>query len=161
MEILDVVLGWPDASGAAHAPLRIKYYQNMYTRSADEILSGVGTTMARYVVMTAIENSPGSSGVQLAELTFQRPQSVADVTGALESAGLIERRPGRGRAFGHYLTEAGTAQLVESRAVVTDFHRTIFQGLDDKRLESFLADVELITRNLVEAFPGTTPHLDV
>lgn len=100
--------------------------------------------------MVTMEIYPGSNGAQLAELTFQTPQSLAAVTAALERQGLIERRTGHGRAFGHHLTDAGTKQLHETRTVLAEFHRRVFAGFDGRRLARFIADLDVLTSNLVE-----------
>lgn len=154
MTAIDAVLAWPDVAGLAHTPLRIKFYQHSYSLIADEVLSSIGTTMARYVVLTAIDNSPGASGVQLAELTFQKPQSLADITSTLVKQGLIERRSGLGRAFGHHLTDEGQAQLTHARSAVTALHRKIFATFDEERLERFLEDLDEITNNLTADYEG-------
>lgn len=149
IDIFDSILSWPDEAGVAHLPLRIKWFQSHYARLADEALARAGTTVARFVVLVTIDIHPGLSGVQLAELTFQKPQSLTDVTKALEKQQLIARSgSGHGRSITHHLTPAGRELVARSRGVMAELNRRIFQGLDRERIARLVDDFDLLARNL-------------
>lgn len=148
MEKFESILASPDDSGVKHLPLRIRLYQQTYLRAADLVLTKVGTTISRYVVLAAMDVLPGLTGTKLAELTFQAPQSIMDITKRLESQGYIERRPGRGRAITHHLTPSGGELLGRSRTVMNEFHKEIFDGFDTTHLDRLVRDFGVMTSNI-------------
>lgn len=139
------IFAMPDASGSQHLPLRIRLYQNTYLRTADEVLGSICTTVSRLVVLSPIEAESGLSGVRLADLTFQTPQSLSDITSPLLEAGLIERRNAHGRTTTHHLTPAGQQQLAATRAAMDDLHRKIFGTLGQLGVDLLVATIHEMT----------------
>lgn len=145
------ILSWPDEAGVAHLPLRIKLFQGNYARLADEVLAEAGTTVARFVVLTTINAHPGLTGVQLAEMTFQKPQSLADLTRALEAQQLIQRRnSGHGRSITHHVTPAGHALVVVWRNALADLNRQVFKGFAPERIARLVDDIDQMSANLTK-----------
>lgn len=97
----------------------IKRVQWQDHRLIDSALRELGTTLVQWDALRAIANNPGSSGHQLAELTFQSDQAFQTLAGRLLRQRLIERRQGAGRRIEHHLTPAGR-QLVERATVRVD-----------------------------------------
>lgn len=149
IEIFDNILGWPDAAGVDHLPLRIRLFRNAYARAADDALAQIGTTVSRYVVLLMIETHPGLAGSRLAELTLQKPQSLSGITAALEKQSLIERRLGHGRAITHHLTPAGHDLVKRSRTMLLELNQQVFQGFEPDRIKRLVSDIQELTDNLV------------
>jgi DNA-binding MarR family transcriptional regulator len=57
----------------------------------DEILRPAGISVLQYTALTVLERHPDLSSAQLARNSFVTAQSLADMVGALEDRGLIER----------------------------------------------------------------------
>lgn len=58
----------------------------------DAILKESGVTALQYTALSVLERRPTMSAADLARASFVRAQSAADLIGALERRGLIERR---------------------------------------------------------------------
>ncbi|MFF2549384.1 MarR family winged helix-turn-helix transcriptional regulator [Nocardia sp. NPDC058058] len=127
----------PDLQALGRA---IKQAQYRHHRALDNALTGVGSTLAQWDALRAIDRMPGSTARALAEETFQSEQSFGTLANRLLARGLIERAPGRGRAIEHRLTPAGEhtlaaanrvadAVLAESFAALSAAERTTLRGL--------------------------------
>lgn len=150
VDVFNEYLNLPDEAGIEHLPLRIRLYRKAYAQVANDKLAEIGTTVARYRVLLMIYTHPGLSGVKLAQLSFQKPQSLADVTLALESQQLIERRVGHGRAIKHYLTTAGEEQVIKSRKALLDLNHSIFENFDQERIKRLVNDLSDLTYNILQ-----------
>jgi DNA-binding MarR family transcriptional regulator len=58
----------------------------------DAVLKESGVTALQYTALSVLERRPTMSAADLARASFVRAQSAADLIGALERRGLIERR---------------------------------------------------------------------
>ncbi|MER5940360.1 MarR family winged helix-turn-helix transcriptional regulator [Streptomyces sp. NPDC001928] len=110
----------------------IKYAQYRHHRALDSALSTVGTTLAQWDALRAIDRTPGSSARALAPATFQSEQAFGTLVGRLTAQGRVERRQGHGRRIEHYLTPAGERVLAAGRRVADETLAGCFAGLSDE-----------------------------
>ena len=109
----------------------VKQAQYRQHRALDTALSAVGTTLAQWDALRAIDRSPGASARELATATFQTEQAFGTLAGRLAAQGLVERRPGHGRRIEHHLTPAGERILTAGRTVADEVLAACFSGLTD------------------------------
>jgi DNA-binding MarR family transcriptional regulator len=98
--------------------LAIKRVQYRHHRALDSKLIAIGTTLAQWDALRAIDRNPESSSHKLATLTFQTDQSFGALANRLVDRGLIRRQGGSGRAILHCLTAKGEVMLRKGHAVV-------------------------------------------
>lgn len=95
----------------------VKQTQYRQHRALDSALAAVGTTLAQWDALRAIDRSPGASARELAAATFQSEQAFGTLAGRLTAQGLAERLPGPGRRLRHHLTPAGERVLAAGHKV--------------------------------------------
>ncbi|MER6220683.1 helix-turn-helix domain-containing protein [Streptomyces sp900105755] len=95
----------------------VKQAQYRQHRAMDSALAAVGTTLAQWDALRAIDRSPGASARELAAATFQSEQAFGTLVGRLAAQGLVERRPGHGRRIRHHLTPEGERTLAAGHGV--------------------------------------------
>jgi DNA-binding MarR family transcriptional regulator len=91
-----------------------------YTRMAvlAEQQFGAGMmTMATTGTLDQIDTWPGTTVAEMSRRTPKTQQAISQVVARLEKAGYVERRVGRGRGVGLYLTPAGSAALTSGRVL--------------------------------------------
>jgi DNA-binding MarR family transcriptional regulator len=98
----------------------IKQAQYRHQRALDTRLREVGSTLAQWDALRAINRKPGASAHELAYETFQGDQSFGTLANRLKRQGLILRTPARGRRIAHRLTPAGAQTLAAGRIAVVD-----------------------------------------
>jgi DNA-binding MarR family transcriptional regulator len=87
--------------------LMVKRLQMRHHNAANSALSALGVTVVQWDALRHLHENPDASLHALAQLTFQTDQSFGALATRMESRGLIERVPGRGRAVQHHLTAKG------------------------------------------------------
>ncbi|MFE4964176.1 MarR family winged helix-turn-helix transcriptional regulator [Streptomyces sp. NPDC056660] len=107
----------------------VKQAQYRQHRAMDSALSAVGTTLAQWDALRAIDRLPGASARELAAATFQSEQAFGTLVGRLAAQGLVERRPGRGRRLQHQLTPDGERMLAAGHGVAGEVLAGCFAGL--------------------------------
>ncbi|MER5527933.1 MarR family winged helix-turn-helix transcriptional regulator [Streptomyces sp. NPDC002677] len=107
----------------------VKQAQYRQHRAMDSALSAVGTTLAQWDALRAIDRLPGASARELAAATFQSEQAFGTLVGRLAAQGLVERRPGRGRRLQHHLTPDGERMLAAGHGVAGEVLAGCFAGL--------------------------------
>lgn len=122
----------------------VKQAQWRHHRTVDGRLGEIGTTIAQWDALRAIDRAPGASAHELAEITFQSDQAFGALAGRLLGQGLIERTPGRGRRIEHRLTESGCRMLSDGLAIAEDFLAESFAGLDGRERRQLLELLERI-----------------
>src|SRR5690348_754285 len=75
----------------------IKAAQWRHHRALDTRLRTIGSTLAQWDTLRAIDMFPGASGHDLAMATFQSDQAFGAMANRLLAQGLITRQPGAGR----------------------------------------------------------------
>jgi DNA-binding MarR family transcriptional regulator len=116
----------------------VKQLQNRHHRAMETRLAQVGTTLAQWDALRAIDRMPGSSARDLAAATFQQEQSFGTLASRLEAKGLIERSPGRGRRIEHRLTSDGEEVLAAGRPVTLEVLRDSFASLSSSQQDQLL-----------------------
>ncbi|MGW4122336.1 MarR family winged helix-turn-helix transcriptional regulator [Nocardia sp. NPDC004711] len=122
----------------------IKQAQYRHHRALDSRLATVGTTLAQWDALRAIDREPGSSARALAEETFQSEQAFGTLANRLATRGLIERTPGRGRLIEHRLTAEGRRTLAAGNAIADSVLAESFAELsaaERKTLQALLQRV--------------------
>lgn len=117
----------------------IKQAQWRHHRALDARLRAIGSTLAQWDALRAIENSPGASAHDLAVATFQSDQAFSTLANRLEARGLIERAPGRGRRIEHRLTPAGESTLAAGQRVAAEVFAESFANLSEDERAHLLA----------------------
>jgi DNA-binding MarR family transcriptional regulator len=97
----------------------------------DDIVRPGGMTALQYTALTVLERHADMSSAQLARHSFVTAQSMADLIGALEARGLIERYRDRTdrRRLVVALTAEGRALLDRYRDEVTALEASMVAGL--------------------------------
>ncbi|MFF4394392.1 MarR family winged helix-turn-helix transcriptional regulator [Streptomyces sp. NPDC001480] len=107
----------------------VKQAQYRQHRALDSALTAVGTTLAQWDALRAIDRSPGASARELAAATFQTEQAFGALVGRLAAQGLVERRPGHGRRIEHHLAPEGERILAAGHAVADEVLAECFSAL--------------------------------
>jgi DNA-binding MarR family transcriptional regulator len=123
----------------------VKQAQYQQHRALDSALSAVGTTLAQWDALRAINRSPGASARELAAATFQTEQAFGALAGRLTAQGLVERRPGHGRRIEHHLTPAGEQVLAAGHKVADKVLAACFSPLPDTDRATLLDLLQRLT----------------
>ncbi|WP_158813152.1 MarR family winged helix-turn-helix transcriptional regulator [Methylocapsa sp. S129] len=124
------------ALGRAIKQLQYKHHRALETR-----LVAIGASLAQWDALRAIEQNPGASSHDLAELTFQTDQSFGALATRLAAKGLVEREPGKGRVIGYCLKTKGAELLRRGDAATEEELTRSFAPLseeDRRRLQKLL-----------------------
>lgn len=125
----------------------VKQLQYRHHRAMEVRLAQVGTTLAQWDALRAIENNPGASAHTLAAATFQTDQSFGTLATRLNARGLIERSPGRGRRIDHQLTTAGREMLRAGYPVAAAVVNDSFASLSEAERATLLDLISRVIRD--------------
>ena len=120
----------------------VKRLQHKHHRALDSRLAAIGTTLAQWDALRAIDQHPESSSHKLAGLTFQTDQSFGALANRMVDRGLIERVAGGGRVLLHRLTAEGRTVLAQGHEIANDMLAQSFAPLtaaQRKQLQGLLA----------------------
>lgn len=150
------VSGVPSVSGARGAnasetDLRdlgraVKQAQWRHHRAIEKRLAPVGTTLAQWDGLRAIDLNPGSSGHDLAQITFMSDQAFGTLAARLIEQGLVSRAPGQGRRIEYDLTPDGADLLAAAQAAVDELLAEFFGVLDEPERATLLSLLERVAR---------------
>jgi DNA-binding MarR family transcriptional regulator len=117
--------------------LAVKRLQISHHRAADVALAELGISLVQWDALRHLEQNPGASLHDLAQLTFQTDQSCGALAARMEARGLIERVPGPGRAIRHRLTAKGTELRAAGGQIVDRVLAESFQPLTPAQRATF------------------------
>ncbi len=116
----------------------VKQVQYRHHRALDSRLAAVGTTLAQWDALRAIDRNPGGSAHTLAVETFQSDQSFGTLAKRLAAQDLITRHAGRGRRIEHRLTPTGRKVLRAGRPIAKGVFAASFAQLSEKERSALL-----------------------
>ncbi|HEY6279319.1 MAG TPA: MarR family transcriptional regulator [Streptosporangiaceae bacterium] len=121
----------------------LKRAQAALRAAMDTALRGHGLTVAQYVCLELLDQSPGLSNAELARGAFVTRQSMNVVLRGLASSGLVTRPPQapHGRALPARLTAAGQQRLAVARAAVIAIEQRMTGALPPQRAARLLVDL--------------------
>ncbi|MER7558100.1 MarR family transcriptional regulator [Nocardioides sp. NPDC126508] len=116
----------------------------------DAVLKESGVTALQYTALSVLERRPTMSAADLARASFVRAQSAADLIGALERRGLIERRtdPDNRRRMLISLTPEGRTFLDTYDPRVEELEEQMLADLGREDREAFRTFLDTARRAL-------------
>jgi DNA-binding MarR family transcriptional regulator len=117
--------------------LSVKRLQMQHHRTANTALAALGISLVQWDALRHLDQNPGASLHDLAQLTFQTDQSFGALAARMEARGLIERVPGPGRAVRHRLTAKGAELRVAGGQIVDRVLTESFQPLTPEQRTTF------------------------
>lgn len=116
----------------------------------DAVLKESGVTALQYTALSVLERRPTMSAADLARASFVRAQSAADLIGALERRGLIERRtdPDNRRRMLISLTPEGRAFLDAYDPLVEELEEQMLADLASEERDAFRTFLDTARRAL-------------
>ncbi|WP_405163827.1 MarR family winged helix-turn-helix transcriptional regulator [Nocardia sp. NBC_01499] len=128
--------------------------------ACEAALAQVGVTLPQWGMLYAVAAEPDSSTHALALFIGQSDQSAGAVVARLEQRGLLERRPGAGKAILHRITPDGAELLQRCNTIAEDVMTRLLTGLTDQSLRILrtslgsIADAALPAPNSSDAGRG-------
>lgn len=110
--------------------LAVKRLQVKHHRAVNAALAPLGITIVQWDALRHLEQNPGASLHDLAQLTFQTDQAFGTLAARMEARGLIERAEGPGRAVRMRLTPKGEELYERGGEVVDHVLERSFAPLD-------------------------------
>jgi DNA-binding MarR family transcriptional regulator len=133
--------------------LSVKRLQMRHHRAIDAALVPHGISLVQWDALRHLDQNPGASLHDLAQLTFQSDQSFGTLAARMIQRDLIERVPGPGRAVHHRLTEKGRKLRQVGDRVVDEILSDSFAVLTPVQLATF---GNLLTRLLTQTHIGSS-----
>jgi MarR family transcriptional regulator for hemolysin len=117
---------------------------------ADQQARQFGISHAQWAVLARLDRTEGLKQSELAELLDLQPISLTRLLDRLAANGLIERKPDPNdrRANRLYLTPAARPLLNRLLELGGGIMEDVLDGLDQKRAEHLLRDLEAVKTNL-------------
>ena len=142
------------APGVSYALARL---HQLVLAGISERVGPHGLTTLQFTTLSILSRhgAPLSTS-QLARRAFMTPQSMSEVTHALERKGLIERNPdpNHRRTLPATLTTKGRGVLAACEDAVSEFEDSMLEGFSEKDRAAFLDMVKAAVRNLGGGFPS-------
>ncbi len=132
--------------------LMVKRLQMRHHHAANAALADLGVSIVQWDALRHLHENPGVSLHALAQLTFQTDQSFGALASRMESRGLIERVPGRGRAVRHELTPEGERVRRAGAEIIQQVLTESFSSLSDAQQQTF---AQLLRRLLAQSDGGS------
>jgi DNA-binding MarR family transcriptional regulator len=146
--------GAQTAPGVSYALARL--HQRVLAGISERVHPHGLTTLQFTTLSILSRHGAPLSTSQLARRAFMTPQSMSEVTHALERKGLIERHPDpkHRRTLPASLTAKGRGVLAACEEVVSEFEDSMLEGFSEKDRAAFLDMVKTAVRNLGGGFPS-------
>ena len=119
--------------------------------ACEAALAQVGLTLPQWGMLYAIATEPDASTHALALFIGQSDQSAGAVVARLEQRGLLERRPGPGKAILHRITPDGDELVRRCDAIVEDVMASLLAGLAGQDLLALQASLRSIAEAALPA----------
>ncbi len=119
--------------------------------ACEAALARVGLTLPQWGMLYAVATEPDSSTHALALFIGQSDQSAGAVVARLDRRGLLERRPGPGKAILHRITPDGDELVRRCNAIVEDVMTCLLTGLTDQALVALQASLQSIAEAALPA----------
>lgn len=118
----------------------IKQVATAFRKVAEDRLRGIGLSMSQYAVLRALSDLPGAPAAELARRTFVTRQSLRDVLGGLQRAGLasVATEPAARRVLPVTITAEGRRRLERAEALVSDVEERMLAGIASGDLAALL-----------------------
>jgi DNA-binding MarR family transcriptional regulator len=125
----------------------------------DALLRPSGITALQYTALTVLARRPAMSSADLARASFVSAQSTADLVGALERHGLIDREvdPDSRRRMIIRLTDRGRAFLAECDPLVEELEGRMLRELDRGQRDALRSYLNSCRRSLSSVEPAERP----
>ncbi len=117
--------------------LAVKRLQMRHHRALNAELATLRISLVQWDALRHLDQNPGASLHDLAQLTFQSDQSFGALAGRMIDRSLIERVPGPGRAVRHRLTDKGRALRRAGDQIVDRVLTDSFEPLTPTQLATF------------------------
>lgn len=117
--------------------LSVKRLQHRHHVALNAALAELGVSLVQWDALRHLEQHPGASLHDLAQLTFQTDQSFGALASRMIERGLIERLPGPGRAIKHRLTAHGQSVKQAGDSIVNGVIERSFAALSPEQLAQF------------------------
>lgn len=110
-----------------------------------------GMTRAQWIILVRLEDQPGLSQKELAEILEVEPITVARLIDRLEDRGMVERRgdPADRRVWRLHLLPPALPVLEDIHAERLDLHRLLAEGLDARTLATMKSGLMRMKANLM------------
>jgi DNA-binding MarR family transcriptional regulator len=122
--------------------------------ACEAALAEVGLTLPQWGMLYAVAAEPDSSTHALALFIGQSDQSAGAVVARLEQRGLLERRPGAGKAILHRLTPDGDELVRRCDTLVEEVMAQLLAGLSDRRRRELRTSLRSIAEAALTASAG-------
>ncbi|WP_077002128.1 MarR family winged helix-turn-helix transcriptional regulator [Variovorax sp. KK3] len=105
-----------------------------------ERMAAYGLKQVDFSVLSLLRHNPGATSRQLCATLDILPPNLVSLVSAMDSRGLIERRPHPydGRAIGLYLTQSGEALVREAERTVVDLENEASERLTTRERETLI-----------------------
>ena len=138
--------------------LAVKRLQVRHHRAITAALAPLNISLVQWDALRHLDEHPGASLHDLAQLTFQTDQSFGALAGRMIERGFIERVPGPGRAVHHRLTEKGLELRRAGQKVADDVLARSFAGLPAEQLRTFGETLRLLLDSPWDEEPTGEPR---
>jgi DNA-binding MarR family transcriptional regulator len=146
-----------NGQGVPEQPPRFSYAIGRLDRALrdelDRRLEPFGLSWPQYTALSVLRWSAGLSNAQLARHSYVTPQTMIEVTKALERAGYItrSRSPSHGRVLESRLTASGKAELEACDEAIDTMEREMLAGISRSQQAVLIRQILGCVRNLRSA----------
>lgn len=117
----------------------VKQLQSLHHRAIETRLIAIGSSLAQWDALRAIERNPGATSHALAIYTFQTDQSFGALAARLLEKGLVRRAQGKGRAVCYELTAYGAKILGTGTEIADEVLARFFAPLNETERETLFS----------------------
>ena len=109
----------------------VKQVATAFRKASEEGMREIGLSMSQYAVLRALADLPGAPAAELARRTFVTRQSLRDVLGGLQKAGLasVATEPAARKTLPVTITDEGRRRLERAEGIVSDVEERMLDGI--------------------------------